>query len=68
MRAALPDLDAQLATGNTAGATGWLREHVQRHGGLHKPHDTIALACGFEPTEAPLLDYLEAKFSALYRL
>ena len=25
-------------------------------------------ACGFAPTEGPLLDYLEAKFRGLYRL
>ena len=43
----------------------WIR---QRHGGLRSPRDTIAHACGFEPTEGPLLDYLEAKFGELYRL
>lgn len=68
MQAALPDLQAQLAAGDTAGATGWLCENVQRHGGLRTPRDTIAHACGFEPNEAPLLDYLEAKFRDLYRL
>ncbi len=68
MRAAVPDVDAALARGDTSGATGWLRETVQRHGGLRKPRDTIAAACGFEPSEGPLLDYLEAKFRDLYRL
>lgn len=68
LRAAVPDLDAQLATGNTAAATAWLRENLQRHGGLRKPRDTIAAACGFEPSEGPLLDYLEAKFRDLYQL
>ena len=29
---------------------------------------TIALACGFEPDEGPLLDYLETKFRTIYRL
>ncbi len=68
LRSALPDLDAQLARGDTSAATGWLRENLQRHGGLRKPHETIAHACGFEPSEAPLLAYLETKFAALYRL
>ena len=68
MRAAVPDVDAALARGDTSGATGWLRQNVQRHGGLRKPAETIALACGFEPSEGPLLDYLEAKFRDLYRL
>jgi len=68
MRAAVPDLDAALARGDTSAATGWLREAVQRHGGLRQPRATIAAACGFEPDEGPLLDYLEAKFRDLYRL
>jgi carboxypeptidase Taq len=68
LRADLPDLDAELARGDTSAATGWLRERLQRHGGLHTPRETVTRACGFEPTEGPLLDYLEAKFRALYRL
>ena len=68
MRAAVPELDVQLAQGDTAGATGWLRENLQRHGGLYTPYETVVQACGFEPTEAPLLDYLETKFRELYRL
>jgi len=68
LRVAVPDLDARLAAGDTAAATGWLREKVQRHGGLYEPRAVIAQACGFEPTEAPLLDYLDAKFGALYGL
>lgn len=68
LRAALPELDGQLAAGDTSGATDWLRENLQRHGGLHEPRETIALATGFEPSEGPLLDYLEAKFRALYQL
>lgn len=68
LRAAVPDLDAQLAEGETGAATGWLRENLQRHGGLYAPKDVIAQACGFAPSEAPLLDYLEAKFSGIYGL
>ena len=68
LRADIPMLDDQLAKGDTSAATGWLREKVQRHGGLHEPRAVISLACGFEPTEAPLLDHLDAKFGALYGL
>jgi carboxypeptidase Taq len=68
LRKAVPDLDDQLAKGDTSAATGWLRETLQRHGGLRTPRDTIAHACGFDPHEGPLLDYLEAKFSGLYGL
>ena len=68
LRGAVPDLDTDLARGDTSRATGWLRENLQRHGGLYAPRDVIARAAGQAPTEAPLLDYLEAKFRAIYGL
>jgi carboxypeptidase Taq len=68
LRAAVPDLDAALAKGDTSPATAWLRETLQRHGRLRSPRETVAEACGFEPSEGPLLDYLEAKFSEIYAL
>ena len=68
LRAAVPDLDAQLAQGDTARATGWLRQNVQRHGGLYEPRTVIEMASGATPSEAPLLSYLEGKFGAIYGL
>lgn len=66
LRVAVPDLDAQLAEGDPSAATAWLRENVQRHGGLYEPHELITRACGAEPTAGPLMAYLDAKFGALY--
>ncbi len=66
LRAHAPDLDAQMAAGDLRAATGWLHDKVQRHGGLYEPHDVIRRAVGGEPSEGPLLDYLEAKFGDLY--
>ncbi len=68
LRRDLPDLDAHLARGDTAPATAWLRDKVQRHGGLHAPRAVIETASGMAPSEAPLLDYLETKFAGLYGL
>tara|TARA_R110002167_G_scaffold4572_2_gene21550 strand:+ start:73322 stop:74836 length:1515 start_codon:yes stop_codon:yes gene_type:complete len=68
MAAALPELDADLARGDPSAATRWLRENVQTHGGLHAPDDVIGRATGTVPSEVPLLDYLETKFSDIYRL
>jgi carboxypeptidase Taq len=68
LRAELPGLDGQMATGNVSAATGWLRDRLQRHGSLYEPRDVVRRACGFEPSEAPLLDYLEAKFGEIYGL
>ncbi|HEY9039291.1 MAG TPA: carboxypeptidase M32 [Roseovarius sp.] len=66
LRQALPDLDTFLAQGDMGQAMGWLRENVQQHGGLYTPRELITRACGFEPTEAPLITYLQEKFGALY--
>jgi len=66
LRADVPDLDAGLARGDPSAATGWLKDKLQRHGALYEPRDLVRRACGFEPTEGPLLDYLEAKFGAIY--
>ena len=68
LRADLPQIDDDLAQGNPAAATRWLGEKLQQHGGLNDPAQTIRLACGFEPTEAPLMDYLEDKFARIYGL
>ena len=68
LNTAVPGVEAQLARGKTGEAVGWLRENLQRHGGLRSPRETIAHACGFEPSEAPLLEYLETKFADLYKL
>lgn len=68
LRTAVPDLDVALARGETAPATDWLRDNVQRHGGLMPPREVITQACGQAPSAGPLLEYLEAKFGALYGL
>ena len=68
LRGAVPDLDDQLAKGDTSAATGWLRKNLQQYGGLRTPVETIKHATGGAPSEGPLLDYLEAKFGAIYAL
>ena len=68
LQAGVPDLDAQLAGGDARPATNWLRDNLQRHGGLYRPADTVERACGFAPSAEPLLTYLEDKFRAIYRL
>ncbi|MBP1804349.1 carboxypeptidase M32 [Rubellimicrobium aerolatum] len=68
LREAVPGLDARLARGDAGAAVDWLRERLQRHGGLREPRETVVHAIGGEPSEEPLLGYLEAKFGALYGL
>lgn len=66
LRHEIVGIDTALAEGKPTVATAWLREKPQQHGGLREPRETIAQACGFEPDEGPLLDYLEAKFGDIY--
>ena len=68
MRVALPDLDADLAQGDTSAATAWLGANVQTHGGLYEPREVIGRASEQVPSEAPLLKYLKEKFSGIYGL
>ncbi len=66
LRRDVPDLDASLEAGDPSVALDWLRENLQRHGGLRTPRETIMHATGTEISEAPLLDYLDAKYGALF--
>ena len=50
------------------GTLGWLRQNLQEHGGLHSPVETITRAAGSAPSPAPLMQYLEEKFTGLYDL
>ncbi|MBS0562920.1 MAG: carboxypeptidase M32 [Proteobacteria bacterium] len=68
LRRDLPGLDESLARGDASPATGWLRARLQQFGGLRPPEATVEHACGFAPSAGPLLDYLDAKFRAIYRL
>jgi carboxypeptidase Taq len=64
LRKDLPDLDGQLAIGDLKGATGWLREKVQRFGSQKPAQQTVEDAIGGAVSSGPLLDYLDAKFTA----
>ena len=66
LREAVPDLDTQLAVGDTSQATQWLRDNLQRHGGLYEPADVITRASGRKISPQPLIAYLKAKFGEIY--
>jgi carboxypeptidase Taq len=68
MRRDLVDLDAQIRQGELGGVNRWLREKVHRKGSILMPVSLIEGVCGHVPTEAPLLAYLNTKFSELYDL
>ena len=66
LREDIPDVDAQMTAGDLSGATGWMARNVQRHGGLYEPREVVERAARAPVSEEPLLDYLDAKFGAIY--
>lgn len=68
LRDAVPSLDDDLSKGDLSNASAWLGENLQQNGALYTPRETVAKACGFEPTAEPLLGYLETKFGGIYGL
>jgi carboxypeptidase Taq len=62
LREAVPDLDAQLASGEFSGLFGWLREHVHSVGARVTAHELVKLATGKPLGSAASLRYLEAKY------
>jgi carboxypeptidase Taq len=67
-RAALPDLDASLAAGDCAPLRQWLRANIHHDGRRLDPPELVRRATGGDLDPGPLLDYLRAKYGALYGL
>ncbi|MGB0926053.1 MAG: carboxypeptidase M32 [Pikeienuella sp.] len=68
MRADMPDRDDMVARAETQPILDWLRENIHAKGRVLSAPALIKAATGKAPDAAPLLDYLEAKFGALYDL
>ncbi len=68
-RAALssePAIEAECRRGEYSGLLAWMREHVHRHGSKWNATQLAREVLGQELSAAPLLEYLEGKFKALY--
>lgn len=68
MRRDLRGMEDMVRQAETAPILAWLREKIHAKGRLLPAPALIAEATGEEPSAEPLLDYLEAKFGALYDL
>ena len=68
IRADIPDLDAQIETGQFASLLSWLRKHVHIHGRKFTPDELLERATGKPLTAAPWIAYVQKKFGALYGL
>ncbi len=60
------DMDAAVAAGDLTPVTGWLKDHVWRHGRSLDPNELIESACGEPFDPAYYVVYLQEKFGALY--
>ncbi|MEM9228333.1 MAG: carboxypeptidase M32 [Pseudomonadota bacterium] len=68
MRGALPDMDAQIATGDFAPIVDWLRQNVHAHANAEDPEQLMTRAMGQPLSTAPFLSYVTTKFRDLHNL
>ena len=64
----IPGLEAGFREGNFAPLLTWLRDRVHRHGGFKEAAEIVRDATGAEPNPKYFLDYIERKYTALYKL
>ena len=67
-REQLSTLDADLAAGEYRGLLAWLSENFYRHGRAYSAEDLLLRGTGEGLNVAPLLDYLNQKYSDVYQL
>ncbi|HET6310493.1 MAG TPA: carboxypeptidase M32 [Candidatus Nitrosotalea sp.] len=66
IRAAIPDLDAQIERGEFVALLRWLRKNVHVHGRKFTPNELLERATGKPLTPAPWIAYVREKYGALY--
>jgi carboxypeptidase Taq len=62
LRAAVPELDTQIAAGDFSGLMGWLRQHVHSQGARVSAQELLKLSTGKPLSATPALRYLETKY------
>jgi carboxypeptidase Taq len=68
MRAAMPDMDEQIARGKFANILAWLRENVHQQGRRFKRDELMKRATGKPLQTGDYIRYLKEKYSELYKL
>ena len=64
----MPDLERQIEQGDFGPLRAWLKENIHRHGRKFMPRELVERVVGGPIDPKPLLDYLRAKYSAIYGL
>ena len=67
-RVHVPDLDRKLANGDYGSLLNWLSEAIYQHGRAYTVNELLQSISGQDLLVAPLLRYLETKYSDLYGL
>ena len=68
MKDEIVKLDEELSEGKTTQCVSWLNNKIHKFGSVYQPVDLITLACGKEPSEVELLNYLDKKYEEIYNL
>jgi carboxypeptidase Taq len=63
----IPALYAEIKEGNLAGVHGWLKDNVHKYGAVLKPADLIKKVTGEELNAKYFIDYLNKKYSEIYK-
>jgi carboxypeptidase Taq len=64
----LPDLDAQIESGELDGLREWLRENVHQHGSKYPTRELLRRVVGGPIAVAPFTEYLKQKLGDVYGL
>lgn len=68
IRKEVPDYKAAIAEGNFEPVMGWLKDKIHQYGSLYRPNELIVKVTGEELNADYLAQYLEAKYSEIYKL
>ena len=68
LKAAFPDFDSRLASGDTAFILTWLREHMYTVGAIYLPEELMQRVTGEVPNPEYFTRYLNSKFEKIYNL
>ena len=60
------DIDAAIKAGDLKPVSGWLKEHVHRHGEVLEPRELLIQSTGEPFNPQYYVDYLDKKFTELY--
>lgn len=68
MKQQIPDFDQVIAKGEFQIIRQWLQENIHQYGSLYTPNELVKKVTGEELNAKYLVDYMEEKFTKVYKL